>query len=160
MKINLLKELIELEASTTLLLEYLVGMDLQIKVEAQSEEKTRDTSIIKRVTKLYFDSCDTPALYCISYLNKNKLTDDEYQFLMDEDMPIGRLFMKCNRKELIHKKNIMVTVENDEQIAKALNVSSFQIYKKEYEYWIAEREIGKIVEIFNEESLNRISVTV
>lgn len=160
MKTNLLKELIELEASTTLLLEFLMGMDLQIKVEAQSEEKVRDTSIIKRVTKLYFDSCDAPALYCISYLNKSKLTDDEYQFLMEEDMPIGRLFMKCNRKELIRKKNILVTVENDEQIAKALNVSSFQIYKKEYEYWIAEREIGKIVEIFNEESLNRISVGV
>lgn len=160
MKSSLLKELINLEASTTLLLEFLTGMDLQVKVEAQSEETMLKRPVIKRVTKLYFDSCKTPALYCISYLNRDKLTKEEYQFLLREEMPIGRLFIQCNGEGQIQKKNITVTVEKDEAIAKLLNVSSALLYKKEYEYWIAEREVGKITEIFNEESLSRITIGV
>jgi chorismate-pyruvate lyase len=155
-KSTILTDILTLEGSTTLLLECLSGMKLQVEMVLQSEEHLFDTCYIKRITKLFFDLPELPALFCISYLEKKNLTSAEYQLLMQEDIPIGRLFIRLNNEESIRKNNISIVLEEDEESSHILKVNSSWLYKKQYDYWIEGRKIGNITEMFNEESLNRI----
>ena len=156
-KSNVLASIIGLEGSTTLLLELIKGKHLQVEIVSQREELIQDHCYIKRTTKLFFDTPDEPALYCISYLDKKVLTSMEYYYLMQKNMPIGKLFIHLNTEEGIKKNNITVVVEEDEEISCFLKVNSAWLYKKKYDYWVDGRKIGNITEMFNEESLHRIN---
>lgn len=152
---ELVNQLIALRDSTTLWLEFHKGMTLQIKILDQCEEDIFGFTVIKRKVKLFFESDESPALYCISYLDRNRLTNDEYNDITNKEVPIYKLFMKFNDPRLIRKENVNIVVEMNEEVSKKLNVQSAVLYKKEYDFWVADRKIGRIIEIFNEESLSR-----
>lgn len=153
---GLLHKLNEMNDSTTLLLESLRGSSLRLNIESQVETRELEANVIKRTVKLYFESSAAPVMYCVSYLNKNNLKWEEYQSLVEEQLPIGKVLHCYNRAELIRKINISVTRENDENIAEFLNVKSPLVTRKRYDYWVGDREIGSICEFYNEESLERI----
>jgi chorismate-pyruvate lyase len=153
---TLLDDLLRLEDSTTLFLESLNGSDLKVEISSQFEEKLNGTHFITRTTILFFRSPDRPALYCISYLDKDNLTDSEYLLLTGSTIPIGRLFMQLNHDHVIRKDNIAFSKETNEEIADRLNIPCSPLYRKEYDYWVGERRIGRIIEFFNEESLMRV----
>ena len=154
---TLLGNLIELKESTTEYLEQCRGMKLKVSIEFQEEQSVSGKNIIKRVSKLYFDSVTRPVLYSVSYLIRENLTHDEFNLLVNDEIPMGRLFISQNSAEIIEKRNMAVSKEDVERdIAEALHSSSLQLYRKSYDYWVGNREIGKILEFFNEESLQRI----
>jgi len=149
---NLAIKLIELERSTTEFLESFRNARLKVKIKSQSEHN----SVITRVTVLFFDHPDKPVLYCVSYLNKAALTNKEYHLLKDTDTPIGRIFTDENKDSIIFKKDISVTLTSNETAGTSLNTGSMLLYEKTYEYCVAHRNIGQIIEFFNEESLSRV----
>jgi len=154
--VNLITRLAELNHSTTLFLESIRGEYLKILLESQDELFIHQNNIIKRVTKLYFDSSDVPLLYCTSYLNKSELTNIEYASLAEGILPIGIVFHRYNDAHSIKKRNVVVSKEINTDIASSLHVSSPLIFQKKYDYWVGDRQIGYICEFFNEESLDRI----
>src|SRR5882757_92073 len=83
---GLAEKLIELQNSTTIFLESVGKTDLKAQINAQSEEN----SIIKRSTLLFFDSPETPILYCISHLKRDRLSEMEYELLTKTNIPIGK----------------------------------------------------------------------
>ncbi len=153
---SLLLKLSEMNDSTTLFLESLRGSSLQLNIESQVETPELETNVITRIVKLYFESSAVPVMYCVSYLNKNNLKREEYQSLLDAQLPIGKVFHCYNRADLIRKVNILVTRENDDNVAGCLNVKSSLVTRKRYDYWVGDREIGSICEFYNEESLERV----
>jgi len=153
---TLIGELLRLEDSTTLFLESVKRIKLKVQLESQTETFESGSCIIKRVTRLFFETPQSPVLYCISYLRKNELTETEYRYLVDGNLPIGRLFMQVNDAGEIRKTDISATLEKDADIAERLNVGSDIVHKKMYDYWIGNRKIGHIVEFFNKESLSRV----
>ena len=154
--LNLIDKLIELNSSTTIFLESLRGEQLKVMVESQTEKDMPTRCTIIRVVKLFFDSSEVPVLYCKSTLNKDKLTREEYQLLMAEELSIGILFHQVNNGNSIQKKNISINKEVNPVLAMSLNVKSSVIFKKDYEYWVGDREVGHICEFFNDESLARV----
>jgi chorismate-pyruvate lyase len=148
--------LLVLKDSTTSYLEFLKGIQINVQLESQTECIESGKCLITRVTRLFFRSSENPALYCISYLNKNELTYQEYQFLLEGIIPLGRLFMQLNQSHEFKKTNISVALDTYTEIAPLLNVSSDLIFKKKYDCWVGSRKIGQIVEFFNKESLSRI----
>jgi len=126
-----------------------------VALESQEEVQIQARWFIKRVVKLFFDSSDIPLLYCESLLNKSKLTGGEYVSLAEGMTPIGIVFHNCNHSGLIRKINVQIKEEVNPALARLLNVSSDLIFKKKYDYWVGDREIGHICEFFNEESLGR-----
>lgn len=153
---NVLTDLLELNDSTTLYLESLCGNRLQLTVESQEELPGHPGPMIKREVKLYFTSPEMPVLYCVSYLNKSKLTDKEYSLLREGSLPIGIIFQCYNDPAAIHKINMSVTRERNPIVAHLLGVGSDLIFNKRYDYRVTDRAIGYICEYFNEESLGRI----
>jgi len=154
--LDLISQLMELRGSTTFFLESVKGSRLKVIIESQDETQIRACRVIKRVVRLYFYSSERPVLYCISYLNKEDLTPEEYMALMDEQLPIGMVFHGFNDPASIEKRNISVSEEEDPELAVLLNVQSPLIFKKQYDYWVAGRNIGSICEYFNEESISRV----
>jgi chorismate-pyruvate lyase len=152
---SLVHELVELKSSTTLFLESIRGARLQVALELQEEVQMQTQWFIKRVIKLFFDSAEIPLLYCESLLNKSMLTSGEYVSLAEGLMPIGIVFHHHNHPGMIRKINIQVKEEVNPKLAHLLNVNSELIFKKRYDYWVGDREIGHICEFFNEESLRR-----
>lgn len=153
---SLVHKLVELNSSTTLFLESIRGSRLQVALESQEEVQMQAQWFIKRVVKLFFDSPDIPLLYCESLLNKSILTSGEYVSLAEGMMPIGIVFHHHNHPGMIRKINVQVKEEVNPDLARLLNVSSELIFKKKYDYWVGDREIGHICEFFNEESLGRV----
>ena len=151
-----IEDLLSLKGSTTLFLESEKGLMMNVQLESQVENTESGRCIIKRTTRLFFRSAQQPALYCVSYLIKSELTDMEYRTLHEGVIPIGKLFLQLNDSIEIRKTNIATSLERDVDIARLLNVKSDLVYKKEYDYWIGRRRIGRIVEFFNKESLSRI----
>lgn len=149
-------QLNQLDDSTTHFLESLRGDTIRLLIISQDETKEFESTVIKRVVKLYFESADRPVLYCVSYLKKDKLSAQEYKSLLEDRMPIGKVFQCLNEGDCIKKTNISVTRGVDKELAACLNVKSPIIVSKKYDYWIGEREVGQICEFFNEESLERI----
>jgi len=152
----LINELIVLGESTTLFLESIRGDRLQVAVESQSETNVSGSQVIRRAVKLHFQTPDAPVLYCVSFLNKNMLTEEEYRRLMVEEQPIGILFQSLNDAASIKKRNVFVTQSCNSALAARLNVQSEMIFEKRYDYWVGDRAIGYICEFFNEESLDRV----
>ena len=151
-----MNKLIELDGSTTLFLESLRSEPLKVIVESQAETEGYPDGIINRVVRLFFDSSDTPVLHCTSYLNKSKLTGEEYRSLIEGKLPIGTVFHCYNDADSIIKKNTSITKETNPDVAISLNVRSDLVFRKRYEYWVGDREIGHICEFFNDESLSRV----
>ena len=152
----LVNELIALGDSTTLFLESIRGERLQVTIESQAETDVSASLVIRRTVKLYFQAPDAPVLYCVSFLNKNMLTAEEYRRLMMEEQPIGIVFQNLNDAASIKKLNVFVTRTSNPALAGLLNVQSDMIFEKRYDYWVGGRAIGYICEFFNEESLNRV----
>ncbi|GGB14559.1 hypothetical protein [Puia dinghuensis] len=152
---SLVHKLVELNSSTTLFLESIRGGRLHVALESQEEVQIQAQWFIKRVVKLFFDSADIPLLYCESLLNKSMLTKGEYVSLVEGMMPIGIVFHHYNHPDMIKKINVQIKEEVNPDLARLLNVSSELIFKKKYDYWVGDREIGYICEFFNEESLRR-----
>lgn len=152
---SLVHKLVELNGSTTLFLESIRGGRLQVALESQEEVQIQAQWFIKRVVKLFFDSADTPLLYCESLLNKRMLTSGEYVSLAEGMTPIGTVFHHYNYPGMIKKINVQVKEEVNPALARLLNVNSELIFRKRYDYWVGDREIGHICEFFNEESLRR-----
>jgi hypothetical protein len=153
---DIVSRLINLEESTTSLLESLRGAPLRLVIESQKEIPDRHEIIIKRTVKLYFESLNVPVLYCVSYLYKSNLHAIEYKLLRETELQIFKVFQRFNDAGLIKKRNISITKEVSDELAASLNVSSPVIFRKRYDFWVGEREIGSISEFFNEESLMRI----
>ena len=152
---SLVHELVQLDSSTTLFLESIRDGRLQVAMESQEEVQIQAQWFIKRVVKLFFDSADIPLLYCESLLNKSILTMNEYLSLTEGRTPIGIIFHHHNHPGMIKKINVQVKEEVSSDLARLLNVSSQLIFKKKYDYWVGDRQIGHICEFFNEESLGR-----
>jgi chorismate-pyruvate lyase len=152
---SLVHKLLELNGSTTLFLEAIRGSRLHVALETQEETQLHGQWFLRRVVKLFFDSADIPLLYCESLLNKDTLTDAEYISLAEGRTPIGIVFHRHNFPGLIRKVNMQVKEEVNPTLARLLNVSSDLVFKKNYDYWVGDREIGHICEFFNEESLER-----
>ena len=153
---NLLDHLRFLEDSTTYFLESLKGNTLQVSIESQSEIFQDNCELIKREVKLFFNTAESPILYCNSYLYKNKLTKEEYRLIVEGKLPIGKIFYSLNPSVGITKRALSVSMERGDSLAISLRVKSRGIIKKSYEYWVDSRKIGFIQEFFNEESLKRI----
>lgn len=153
---DLLDNLIDLKASTTEYLEQCRGMKLKVSIQSQEEQQIGGEPFIRRISKLYFDSVLSPVLYSVSYLVKRNLTAPEYDLLINDEIPMGRLFIAQNGAGAIEKRNIMVSREVDRNVAESLQINSSIFYRKTYDYWVGDREIGKILEFFNEESLERV----
>ncbi|MDO6431634.1 hypothetical protein Q4E93_13605 [Flavitalea sp. BT771] len=153
---SLVDDLIELGDSTTLFLEALRGNRLLVTILSQEEIFLSGHWVIKRVVKLFFDTPEIPVLYCVSYLNRDSLTEEEYKCLVDDTLPIGLVFLALNNAHSIQKKNITTIQEISPDHAAFLNVRSPKIFRKKYDYWVDDREIGCICEFFNEESLGRV----
>jgi hypothetical protein len=151
-----IEDLLSLKGSTTLFLESAKGLMMSVQLESQSENTEAGRCIIRRATRLFFQSAQQPALYCLSYLLKNELTAMEYHTLKAGVIPIGKLFLQFNDRVEIKKTNISRSLETHADIARLLNVNSDLVYKKEYDYWIGRRRIGQIIEFFNKESLSRL----
>jgi len=126
-----------------------------VALESQEEVQMQSQCFIKRVVKLFFESSDIPLLYCESLLNKSKLRGDEYLSLVEGITPIGIVFHNYNHSGLIRKINVQIKEEVNPALARLLGVNSDLIFKKKYDYWVGDREIGHISEFFNEESLGR-----
>ncbi len=137
-------------------LESMSGRSMYVKIGSQLEEARDDRPFIIRTTMLFFHTPERPALYCVSYLDKGQLTEEEYRFLMATTVPIGKLFLQLNHNEDIRKENISFSVEHNEEIAGCMNVTYPLLYRKTYDYLVGSRRIGRIIEFFNEESLGRI----
>ena len=152
--VSALKDLIE---STSQFIELHGKSMLRLRVESQSEEWRCEREIIKRVTLLYLDSPEKPVLFCVSQLDKQQLTSSEYQMILAQNLPIGKVFGSLNRPENIKKTNLSCSLESDDTIASQLHVNSSLLYRKKYEYWVSERHVGQIIEVFNEESIARIT---
>ena len=95
---NTIDTLNQLSDSTTRFLESLRGDKVSLVIISQVEMKEVEYTFIKRAVKLYFESVDSPVLYCISYLNKEKLSPLEYKWLKEGEMPIGKVFQCLNYK--------------------------------------------------------------
>ena len=153
---GIIRELTGLEGSTTVYLEGLRGDRLRVLVDSQECFQTTTGTVIRRISRLFFVSPDTPLLYCISEFNKNELLQEECCLLSQEDIPVGKAFMLVNDPLSITKADINVRAVSDPQIAGHLNVLSPRLFRKEYRYVVGGRSVGRIVEFFNEESLMRI----
>jgi chorismate-pyruvate lyase len=152
---DIIDRLMGLAGSTTLFLEDLRGATLRVSIEDQWEQEEGDRAFITRTTRLFFHSPESPALFCKSLLNKNELTADEYRSLTQTTTPIGKIFLTFNEARDIEKKNVTIAMGSDGPIAACLNVRDRLLYRKEYDYIVARRSIGRIIEFFNEESLQR-----
>lgn len=148
---DLAERLIELQNSTTVFLESFGKTNLKAQINDQSEEN----SIIRRNTLLFFDSPESPILYCISYLKRDHLSEMEYELLTKTNIPIGKIFIDQNKDKKIAKKNITIASTFNVAAARLLNVRSSFLYEKKYDFYIEQRNIGRIMEFFNEESLTR-----
>ncbi len=153
---DLTSRIINLEDSTTFLLESLSSKPLKVLLESQIEIKEAQEEVIKRTVKLFFESGSMPVLFCVSELHRKKLKAEEYRLLSETLMPIGKIFHLHNEEALIRKINIRVTRNLDEAIAGQLNVQFSEVICKKYDYCIGDRKIGSISEYFNEESLVRV----
>lgn len=153
---DIVSRLINLEASTTQLLESLRGAPLKLVIDSQDEIIEQKHTLVRRTVKLFFESSGEPVLYAVSYLNKQHLHGNEYQLLRETELQIFKVFQQCNNASLITKRNIAITKEVSDEMAAALNVTSPVIFRKKYDFWVDDREIGCISEFFNEESLMRI----
>jgi hypothetical protein len=142
--------------STTLYLESLRKEKLMVVIESQTLVYENNIQVIKRVVKLFFDTPEQPLLYCISRLNKSVLSKIEMTQLLDDVLPIGKVFTTLNDPQTIFKTNICVSQRVDHGLKDILNVESELIFKKQYDYEVGNRKIGQIIEYFNEESLKRI----
>jgi chorismate-pyruvate lyase len=148
---SLARELVGLQSSTTLFLEQHRGMTLKVIIKDQSE----NNGIIKRVVLLFFETPGNPVLYCISYLDRQHLTDEEYYLLTQTSTPIGRIIISQNTGSYFAKKNIATQLTINEEAASFLHVESMLLYEKKYDYYVNQRRIGQIIEVFNDESLAR-----
>jgi chorismate-pyruvate lyase len=148
-------EMLRLKESTVNRLENFSGLKLHVIVDSQTEEKVLERYYLKRVARLFFHSTEHPSLYCVTYLNRSALTEEEYLLLMAGREPIGRLFARLNAGIPIYKRNITVNISQQQQVLDALSSGDSSCYKKKYDYWIGHRKIGEVIEYFTRESLVR-----
>ena len=159
MTTQLIRDLLSLENSTTVLLESVFGSRLLVKVESQYEIQIAGTTMIERIALLGLESSVETLLFCVSYFNKEKLKEEEYQKIIAGELPVGKIFMFENPGTPIYKKNISIKERLDPRVARKLNLQSPMIFHKRYNYWIGDRKVGHIMEAFNEESLSKIRIT-
>lgn len=153
---DIVGRVIGLKDSTTLFLESLSARPLKVIIESQVETKELNEEVLKRTVKLFFDSVSLPVLFCVSELYLKKLKEEEYKWLSETLMPIGKIFHLFNQDAIIKKNNILVVRRQDPLVAKSLNVAFTEITSKKYDYWVGDRKIGTVCEFFNAESLGRI----
>jgi chorismate-pyruvate lyase len=153
---DIINKIINLEDSTTLLLESLSSKPLKVLVKSQVEINDDNGKLMKRTVKLFFESSAMPVLFCVSDLYLENLKAEEYRLLMETLIPIGKIFHLFNNGEAIKKMNIRITKKMDNGMAEQLNVKLPEIICKQYDYCIGERKVGSISEFFNEESLIRV----
>lgn len=156
---QLIKDILELEGSTTFLLEFVFGAKLRVDIVSQYEKEMLESLYIERVTRLYFEVPEFPLLYCTSYFDTQKLKNEEQSMLLNSNQPIGKLFLALNPGVYIKKMNRRVEHITGSELLSKLNVQSPNIFKKTYDYWVGERKVGFIEETFSEESFNRVSVS-
>ncbi len=155
LNLDLVNSLKELKGSTTFFLESLANCRLNVLIESQKITDIGTASFIERIVRLYFDNPQKPLLYCVSYLKKDALTNDEFKALFEGGRPIGEIFHSLNKNQTIEKRNASIQPEEAREIASLLNVKSSTVIKKQYDYWVAGRNLGYICEYFNEESISR-----
>jgi len=153
---DIVSRVIGLEDSTTLFLESLSARPLKVMVESQVETKELNDEVLKRTVKLFFESASTPVLFCVSELHLEKLKTEEYRWLKETLMPIGKIFQFFNQGAIIKKNNITIARQQDPVIAASLHVGFIEITSKRYDYWVGDRKIGVVCEFFNAESLERV----
>jgi chorismate-pyruvate lyase len=152
---NLVEQILCLEGSTTFFLETLANKKLQVHVVSQSEHCINGNIVIKRAVKLYFDHPELPIFYCLSYIEKDVLTNAEYDGLMSERIPIGKIFSDEGQPDIINKKNVSVAKILDGSISSELQISGEEIYSKIFQFYVNNRYIGIIEEYFHEDTLQR-----
>lgn len=152
---QLIKDLLDLEGSTTYLLEFVFGSKLKVDVISQYEKRMLQSVYLERAVRLYFHSAESPQMYCVSYFDVKKLKQEEKTLLMENKLPVGKLFLQLNPGEYIKKTNLKVGYLQDAYLIPELEVSDSPIYRKTYDYWIGERKVGFIEENFSKESFNR-----
>jgi chorismate-pyruvate lyase len=153
---TVIQEVIDLNKSTTLYLEGLCNKKLKVQVVSQHEQENNESVDIIRVSKLFFDTAESPLLYCKSYIQKALLTEDEYELISNTAIPLGKIFAELNNPSVIYKENITISKGVYEVEAAAMKLLSGRMYKKSYRFFIGLRPLAVIEEFFNEESLNRI----
>ncbi len=153
---NLVEQILCLEGSTTFFLETLANKKLQVHIVSQSEVCINNNMVIKRVVKLYFEQPELPIFYCQSYIEKDVLTNAEYNGLMSECIPIGKIFSDNESAGTISKKIISACKLFNSSISSELQIAGGRIYGKKFQFYINERYIGVIEEYFHEDTLLRL----
>ena len=147
---DVLFNLTDLTRSTTLYIESLRGEKLEVEIESQAEMPVNGNHVINRVSKLFFRSIGRPCLYCISHINKEQLTNEEYGLINVQQLPLGKLFVQSAGEKTFRKKNILIVEAEYAMVAQILQLNSALLYKKKYELYVGPRRVGIIEEFFNE----------
>jgi len=150
---DIVSEILSLEESTTFFLEHLRNDALLVQIKSQSEISSPAGLIIKRSVILYFERLHSPALYSVSFLYKNLLTENELKLLENTNTPIGRIFNPNDQPSVIFKKNIRSGSIRCLEISEMLKVRTDLLWTKTYDFWVGTRNIGNICEYFNYQSL-------
>jgi chorismate-pyruvate lyase len=149
---HVIDELLNTVYSTTLYLETLRREKLNVKVISQKETDT----VITRISKLFFFDEKKPLLYCVSHLRRKLLLPDEYRMIKEIDLPLGSIFSQLHYPSVIFKKNLQVTEAAFSKVSAEMNLGDGNLYCKSYSFLIGVREVARIEEFFNQESLDRI----
>jgi len=153
----MINEICTLKGSTTEFLQKVSGKELKVEVVCQELTTDKEGSILTRIARLYFNSPEEPVLYCVSRLKKENITSEEWKLIMEGNLPIGKVFASEAESAGVEKRNIQVSSEINPGVAASLNSNVPAITKKQYEYYLHNREIGTIIEYFSYESLDSIS---
>lgn len=151
----LLDEVINMKGSTTSFIEEKSGKKLFVTVLLQKDSICDNLKILVREILLYIVKPELSLFLCYSSITKDNLTKDEVKRLIAGEEPIGKIFNLVENNTLI-KKNIDVHRVESKKWKEKLKTRSILFYIKEYELYSKDRYIGKIEEVFNEETLSRI----
>jgi chorismate-pyruvate lyase len=128
---NLIESLLTLKESTTYFLEAFKGDKLKVKV---LNHTTVNDKLLKREAVLFFSSAEKPALYSISYMYCDKLSQREHFEIMEGQLPIGKIFGINDGKQTIDKRNITASLNAVPALASKLHLTDLLMHKKSYDY--------------------------
>lgn len=144
-------DLIDTQFSTTLMLEANRNEPLKVLID----EQMKTSSIIKRISKLYFSSVDSPLIYSISHINNLSLSEQERNLILEHQIPLGKLFSRLHGPKSIKKYNLEVEKSAFTHIANKMHLDSKMLFKKKYDFFINNRHVAFIEEYFSPESIQR-----
>ena len=145
----------KLKGSTTHFLERLAKTKIKVKISYQDEVQENDSIKIRRESWLYFDKPDTPFFYCLSKLDKYKISSYEFKQIIKGNIPLGKIF-DPNNKDRLCKYHIKIQSSNNPVMSEKLRTKPDVCYTKSYDLLVNGSEIGSVSEVMNEESISRV----